>query len=189
MAVRKAASAWVSWIYPTPELRGIALGAVGAQEVGALRVRGPLAGGERAAQGQPTGAAGLVAPQLGFQQPRGGGIFSLPAADAPAHFFDVGLRVRLEGGVKGGELAGERFHLPREQGGFLVRARRAAAQDELLEAAPVGVREQFGFESALDFAPAFLFQKHRLELPELALRCADQIARAARAQELDVLQS
>ena len=154
-----------------------------------MGVRGPLAGGERAAQGEAAGAAGLVAPQPGFEQPRGGGIFPLPAADAPAHFLHVGLRVRLQGGIEGGELAGERFHLPREQGGFLVRARRAAAKHELLEAAPVGVREQLGFASALDFTPAFLFQKRRLELPKLALGRADQIARAACAQELDVLRA
>ena len=47
---------------PAPELGGVALGAVGAQKVGALGVRGPLAGGERAAQGEAAGAPfGVVA--------------------------------------------------------------------------------------------------------------------------------
>jgi hypothetical protein len=34
--------------------------------------------------------------------------------------------------------------------------------------------DQFAFEAALHFAPAFLFQQRGLELPELALGRADQ---------------
>ncbi len=63
------------------------------------------------------------------------------------------------------------------------RARGAAAEDELLPARAVGMRDEPRFESVLDALPAFLFEQFLFKFPELALGRADQgSGRCARAK-------
>ena len=162
-------------------------------------MRGPLAGGERATQREPAGATLGVVAHEDAEHFGGGGVAAQPAADAPAHGFQIALRFAREAAVDLGEFPAQRVALPGEpfrqaQGPepveghrrFLLPARAAAAEDELLIALAVGMSHQLGFQAALHFAPAFLFQKRGRELPELALGRADQITRAACAQKRDV---
>lgn len=68
---------------PTPELGAVTLGAVGAQEVGAVRGPDPIAALGAFGDLEPAGAALRVAQKLEFEQALGGGGTPEPAADAP----------------------------------------------------------------------------------------------------------
>lgn len=83
---------------PTPELRGIALDAVGAQEIRAVVAFGAPTFVQGGADAQRGGGSVLLALHFDAHEPGGGGILAPPATDAPLDPPEITLGPRLISG-------------------------------------------------------------------------------------------
>jgi hypothetical protein len=133
-----------------------------------------------AGHAQPAGLPRLVQTDFHFEEFVGGRIAPQPAAHAT---FDLlGRRgFLLQAAVDSQQLLPEPLLLSGQHSLFLFPPGLAAAQDELLLAFSVRVRQQLDFHVLAHLLPVFVFQQGGFKLAQLGFGRAHEVLRVARA--------